>query len=120
MIPLTLTQALGLYSIVLGLMVLAIWIYTEVSVWRPIRVLERQHVWRCTFCGYTYLDESGDYLSKCPRCESINSAEDKNAKLVRMRIPAEDKTHDGDEDDQRRNPSRRKRPHQRRRGPRRR
>ena len=116
MIPLELKWAMALYSGVLGAIIFFIWIYTELSVRRPQRYLGQQYLWRCTFCGYTYLDESGEQLSKCPRCESLIAATDANARAV----PVEPEQQRDDETDAARNTSRRKRPHQRRRGPRRR
>jgi phage FluMu protein Com len=122
MIALELKWALVLYSSVLGFMALFIWIYTEITVRRPHRYLGKQYLWRCAFCGYNYLDESDDELSRCPRCESYNSAAEEHARFVPSKghaagassqklVPATES---------KRNPSRRKRPHQRRRGPRKR
>ena len=123
MIQISLTSALAFYSAVLGCVVLVIWIYTEIVVRRSYNVLTKQFLWRCVFCGYTYLDEDAADLSQCPRCESYNSARDKHARLVRTR-PS---THRFDEDQlaqepqaSRRNPSHRKSPQKRRRGPRKR
>jgi len=75
MIELTLTQALALYSVVIGSAFVGIWIFTELGVHRSHRQLEKQCLWRCVFCSYTYLDESAERLSECPRCKSINSLE---------------------------------------------
>jgi len=121
MIALELKWAVLLYSSVLGLMALFAWIYTEITVRRPHRFLGKQYLWRCTYCGYTYLDESGDELSQCPRCESYNSSTEKQVRFVPVKSPTTRKSeHAAEEKDEpRRNPSRRKRPNQRRRGPRR-
>ena len=121
MIALELKWAVLLYSSVLGLMALFAWIYTEITVRRPHRFLGKQYLWRCTYCGYTYLDESGDELSQCPRCESFNSASEEQVRFVPVKAASARKSEQqkDDKDEPRRNPSRRKRPHQRRRGPRR-
>ncbi|MCC6488944.1 MAG: hypothetical protein IT364_15705 [Candidatus Hydrogenedentes bacterium] len=121
MIALELKWALLLYSSVLALMAIAGWIYTEVTVRRPHRFLGKQYLWRCTYCGYTYLDESGDELSQCPRCESFNSASEEQTRFVPVKTPTGKQAERTEErkDEPRRNPSHRKRPHQRRRGPRR-
>ncbi len=58
MIEISLTQALAVYSAVLGLTIGAIWLYTELSIRRPQRLLGEQFLWRCSFCGCTYLDEA--------------------------------------------------------------
>lgn len=121
MIQITLTQALALYSGLLGLMAIAIWLYTELSVRRYQVFLAKQFLWRCTFCGFTYLDEEAERLSQCPRCASFNTLDDEHARFVPA--PA---THSAatmqpaNETEKGRNTSHRKRPHQRKRGPRKR
>ncbi|NIA13720.1 MAG: hypothetical protein GWP08_06530 [Nitrospiraceae bacterium] len=120
MIQISLTAALVMYSAILGLMVLTIWAYTEIVTRRSYHVLEKQHLWRCVYCGYVYLDEEAEALSQCPQCESINSSKDKRARYVKTRRSAASKETAPAATEHRRNPSHRKRPHQRRRGPRRR
>lgn len=120
MYEIDLKWALLLYSAVIGAMVLGIWIYTEIAVYRPQRFLGRQFLWRCAFCGYTYLDEQDDTLSQCPRCGSFNAAEDRRARFVPARTPVAEAEMPRDKPPPRKNPSLRKRPHIRRRGPRRR
>ena len=116
MIEISLRTALVLYSSIIGLMALSIWVYSEVTVRRSHRVLEKQFLWRCVFCGYIYLDEGAEDVSKCPRCESYNSTRDKLARYVKTAAkPAEVV-----EEEEGRNTSHRKRPHQRHRGPRKR
>lgn len=117
MIEIELKWALVLYSGVLGAIVLFIWVYTELTVRRPQRYFGQQFLWRCTFCGYTYLDESGQQYSTCPRCESIVAANDAHARVVPVQSEPAAEESGGPPG---RNTSRRKRPHQRRRGPRRR
>ena len=121
MTQISLTHALALYSVLLGVVIAAIWLYTEFTVHRYRGFLEKQYLWRCVYCGYTYLDEAAERVSQCPRCESFNATEDRHARFVRDKLPPQpsrDKA--GQADAGRRNPSRRKRPHQRRRGPRKR
>ena len=119
MIQLEIGEALILYSGILMILAGAIWLYTEFSAWRAHRTLGKQYLWRCTFCGFSYLDESAESISKCPRCESLNSAQDKNARVIRVRKETHD-NREAEEHESRRNASKRKRPHQRRRGPRKR
>jgi hypothetical protein len=116
MIEISLTTALMFYSCLLGVFVLGIWAYTEISVRRSYYVLEKQFLWRCVFCGYTYLDEDAEKISQCPRCDSFNSAEDRRAKFVRVAV-ADDAA--AELQQAQRNSSHRKKPHQRTRGPRR-
>ena len=120
MIEIQLTTALALYGAVLGLLVAFIWVYTEFFVHRTTRILEKQSLWQCVFCGYTYLDEGAQDLSQCPRCASYNSGTDKHARFVPSRTRRAEKDESSKNEETRHpNPSRRKRPHQRRRGPRR-
>ena len=124
MIPISLTSALVFYSAILGALVLAIWIFTEISVRRTYRVMGKQFLWRCVFCGYIYLDEEAEELSQCPRCESYNSVSDKKARFFKARPqkqePETKETASGIAAEPERNTSHRKRPHQRHRGPRKR
>ncbi len=117
MIAISLKAALILYSSVIGLLALSIWVYSEVTVRRSYRRLEKQFLWRCVFCGYIYLDEGAEHVSKCPRCESYNSTQDKLARYVKSPSP---KPIEVVEEEEHRNTSHRKRPHQRHRGPRKR
>ena len=118
MIELDLRWALLLYTAVVAAVILGIWIYTEFTVYRPQRFLGKQYLWRCTFCGYSYLDDRDDTLSQCPRCGSYNAAEDRHARLVPPPKKMATVTTVEEPSPPRKNPSLRKRPHQRRRGPR--
>ena len=120
MIELELTQALALYSAVLFVLIVAIWIYTEVRIIRPRRYLGKQFLWRCSFCGFAYLDEQDESLSQCPRCGSFNSATDKDARAVPLSKSSTKKPVEEEPAAVQRNTSRRKRHHQKRRGPRKR
>lgn len=115
MITLTLTQALGLYALVVGIGAAAIWLYTEVGARRMYQTARQQHLWRCAYCGYAYLDEAAETLSQCPRCESYNESPKRPTPAT---APATVTTPDPEVP--RKNPSRRKRANTRRRGPRRR
>ncbi len=117
MITIELPQALALYSIILGALAGGIWLYTEINVRRPQRHLGQQFLWKCTFCGCTYLDEQAEDLSQCPRCENFNAA---GEAAVFQLNDAGTRTAIGAAEELPRNSSRRKRHHQRRRGPRRR
>ncbi len=117
MITIELPQALALYSILLGLLAGGIWLYTEINVRRPQRRLGQQFLWKCTFCGCTYLDEQAEELSQCPRCENFNAAGEAAVFEVG---DAGARMATGTGEPPARNTSRRKRHHRRRRGPRRR
>ncbi len=119
MIELDLRWALLLYISVVGAIFVGIWIYTALTVYRPQRFLGKQYLWRCVFCGFSYLDDTDDTLSLCPRCGSYNSAEDKSAREAPpLRTVRESESAETKSLPPRKNPSHRKRPHQRRRGPR--
>lgn len=121
MIEISLTVALALYSGIVGIGALVIWFYTEATTQQAHKVLEKQNLWRCTFCTFVYLDEDAGAVSECPRCHSLNTGDDKGARYVPIHAPARTTRDDvGPAEPQRRNPSRGKRPGARRRGPRRR
>lgn len=82
MIVLTLQQALLLYSTIIVVGMIAAWLWTELGGRRRRRELEAQNLWRCVYCGFLYLDESGEKLSTCPQCGNINTAEDRKAREV--------------------------------------
>jgi hypothetical protein len=79
MIEISLTSALAIYSGILAAGTFAIWIYTAITVQRGWRVLGKQYLWRCRYCGFSWLDEDAEQYSECPRCGSINSAGDPDA-----------------------------------------
>lgn len=114
MIQIELPTAIAVYSVVLGLLVAGIWIYTEIFVRRPHRYLGKQFLWRCTYCAFIYLDEEAGQVSKCPQCESFNSVGER-AVPAGAQHPTNGVHHEQAKGP---NTSRRKRHHQRRRGPR--
>ncbi|HIJ66326.1 MAG TPA: hypothetical protein HPP77_10290 [Candidatus Hydrogenedentes bacterium] len=119
MIEITLTQALAFYGAILGGFAVIVWTYTEIAVRRRYRVLEQQFLWRCVFCGYIYLDEAAETISKCPRCESLNALTDRHARFIHPRAKhPEAEASRQDVSSSRKSSSHRKRPHQRHRGPR--
>ncbi len=120
MIEIQLSHALALYAALLGAIIVAIWFYTEVTVRHTRAFLGKQYLKRCSFCAYTYLDDSDSPVSQCPRCESYNTDPGHEAPAA-ARHAATDAPGVGRLDEHAgRNPSRRKRPKQRRRGPRKR
>ena len=116
MIEISLTSALMLYSALIGAGTLGLWLFTEFTQQRVHRVLENQHLWRCTFCAYAYLDEEAEGLSTCPRCHSLNRIDDANVKPYRVKHEADEIDHS----EGRKNTSKQKRSRASSRGPRRR
>ena len=121
MIQISLSTALFVYGAIIVVGAVAIWLYTEVTSRRAYLVLEKQYLWRCVFCSYTYLDADAVTHSKCPQCHSINSMDDKQARFVPV-AGADALAAAPDEPPQtsRHNPSKGKRKGARSRGPRRR
>lgn len=70
MISIELTTALMLYfGLFLGGLLL-LWV---VYGWRrKPRVTSMTKLQTCEYCHYTYLAKTGDPVSKCPQCESLN------------------------------------------------
>lgn len=114
MIELQLSQALVLYSVLLGVLAGGIWLYTELSVRRPQRKLGQQFLWKCAYCGCTYLDEQAERVSQCPRCENFSTAAEAAQSPSASALEPEPQRGAAQ------GSSGRKRKHQRRRGPRRR
>jgi hypothetical protein len=120
MIQLQLTHAVVLYAGVIGILAAAIWLYTEFSVQRARTLLTKQHLWRCTYCGFSYLDDSGVPVTQCPRCENFNGAEEGQERIVARQYEPEPATDSETTEAARKNPSRGKQKRGKRRGPRRR
>jgi len=124
MIQISLTTAIFIYGTVIVVGAVLLYFASELRATRAYRVLEKQFLWRCAFCGFLYLDENAGEISRCPRCESFNTgkeAQDKAVNAVKHRPREETKEEPKVEGETpRRNPSRRKRPQSGRRGPRRR
>lgn len=115
MIEISLGTAVLIYGIAIAAGIAITWLLVEFSTDRAFTALEKQDLWRCDFCTFTYLDRSGLNMSRCPRCQSFNVKENAPAEspgAALEPIPATDGP--------RRNPSRRKRPGGGGRGPRRR
>lgn len=127
MIQITLTTALFLYGSVILVGFIFLYMVGELRARHVYRVLEKQFLWRCVFCGFLYLDEDAATISECPRCTSYNTiadAQDRAVRGSRQHLVAEQEeaaaAEKEDDDAPRRNSARRKRPGQKRRGPRRR
>jgi len=120
MIEISITTAAAFYSLLLLSGMLAAWIYTEIHVQRAQVAMAKQNVWRCAYCAFSYLDEEAVRLSQCPRCGSINAAEEK--RLPRNPTPGVEPAADlvDGQAPPRRNPSHQKRPGAQTHGPRRR
>ena len=76
MIEITISTAVLLYGAIILTGFLFLYMVSELRARHVYRVLEKQFMWRCAFCGFLYLDEDAVMLSKCPRCESYNTMED--------------------------------------------
>ena len=120
MIEISLPAALILYSSIIVAGAFFIWLQTEVVTRKAHLVLEKQYLWRCTFCSYIYLDTDAVRHSNCPQCHSINVLEDKQARYIPISKSLQVVEEVGEGQVSRRNPSRGKRPGAKRRGPRKR
>lgn len=120
MIEISLPAALILYSSIIVAGAFAIWLQTEVVTRKAYLVLEKQYLWRCTFCSYIYLDTDAVRHSTCPQCHCINTLDDKQARYIPVSKSLKVVEEAGEGQVSRRNPSRGKRPGAKRRGPRRR
>ena len=80
MIDISLYTAIALYGSIIIIGTLAMWIYTEVTAQRVHRVMETHNLWRCSFCGFAYLDDDAKEMSQCPQCGSLNRIDDAGVK----------------------------------------
>lgn len=126
MIEISLTSAIALYGAIILMGFAFLYLVSELRASRVYRVLEKQFLWRCSFCGFLYLDTEAATISQCPQCKSYNIMADGQDPVVsrqRQRFAAEETMQSTAEMHAfvpRRNSARRKRPGQRKRGPRRR
>jgi len=120
MIQISLTAALVIYSAVIVAGALGMWLYMEITTRRAYLILEKQYLWRCVFCSYTYLDAEAVKHSKCPQCQAINSMDDPRARFVRQPGGQREETAAEARQETRHNPSKGKKKGARHRGPRRR
>lgn len=108
--------ALALYSGLLVGIAVAVWFFTEWRTRHTQRSMEEQYRWRCTFCGFTYLDHSGERLTQCPQCGSWNALEDQPDQEGRVPAAILHPQEEPALSVEKRGSSRRKRPGQRSRG----
>lgn len=127
MIEITFSTAILVYGAIILAGVIFLYFISELRARHVYRVLEKQFLWRCSFCSFLYLDEDAATLSLCPRCGSYNTVADGQDRAVgvsrRHLVEAEAAEMAREKEEQeppRRNAARRKRPGQTRRGPRRR
>ena len=113
MIQIGLTTAILVYGSVIVIGAVLLYFASELRATRAYRVLEKQFLWRCAFCGFLYLDENAGEISQCPRCESFNTgreAQDKAVNAVKHHLREEVKeVPETEGETPRRNPSHRKR-----------
>jgi hypothetical protein len=125
MIQISLAMAIVFYGIIILIGFMFLYILSELRAKNVYRVLEKQFLWRCAFCGFLYFDEGAATLSECPRCGSYNTIADAQDRSVgksrHLLVAAEAEISEEEDTSQpRRNSARRKRPGQKRRGPRKR
>ncbi|MBI2423186.1 MAG: hypothetical protein HYV27_10185 [Candidatus Hydrogenedentes bacterium] len=121
MIEISLGTAMLVYSLILLAGATMLWLYMEVKEQRRHFEVKNQFIWRCAICTYVYLDDEAEKFSSCPRCHTLNSIQDANAKAVLPRhLEPETPVEKDPEDQPRRNASKQKRRGTSRRGPRRR
>lgn len=82
MIQISLTTALLIYGGIIVVGFAFIYVLSELRASHMYRVLEKQFLWRCAFCGYVYLDEDALTVSQCPRCASFNTGQDAQDRAV--------------------------------------
>ncbi len=112
MIEISITGAFIIYSFIIALSGIILWGLSEVGTRRIYTAFKNQNVWECKYCAFVYLDTEAEEISQCPRCYSYN-VNPSISNTIR-----EEKEEENIEP--RRNPSHKKHPHARHRGPRKR
>ncbi len=111
MIEISITEAFVIYSFIIAISGIVLWGLSELGARRIYTEFKSQNVWECNYCAFVYLDTEAEEISLCPRCHSYN---------VVSNIPIQQKQEELQNSEPRRNPSHKKHPHARHRGPRRR
>lgn len=114
MIEISITEAFIFYSFIIAISGIILWSLSEFNTRKIYTVFKNQNVWKCNYCAFVYLDTEAEEISQCPRCYSYNVMSS-NDKVIQQ---SNDKNEL--EEEPRRNPSHKKRPHTRYRGPRKR
>ncbi len=112
MIEISITEAFVIYSFIIALSGIILWGLSEVGTRRIYTAFKNQNVWECKYCAFVYLDTEAEEISQCPRCYSFNIISTAN------NIMQDESKEENIEP--RRNPSHKKHPHARHRGPRKR
>lgn len=72
MIPVDITTAIFLYLMFSLCSIFTVWMWFEKSEHVRPGEREKNEIWNCLICTYTYVDSTHDTISKCPRCHSLN------------------------------------------------
>ena len=121
MIEISLTTALALYSILIGIGAFSIWLYTEIRTQHSHKRMRKQYLWRCVFAAVRILMRRRCICLYAPGVAAITRLRIKNARLLKATRDEKAQWVQAQTDKKtRRNPARQKRPGARNRGPRRR
>lgn len=119
MIEISVTWAFIIFSFVILLVSAVLWYFSELNVRKIYNFYKEQYVWKCAYCAFVYLDADSEEISQCPRCSSYNVAYQEAGSAWRPE-KGSGSNESMIKEIRRKNPSRRKNPHARHRGPRRR
>lgn len=70
MIKLELAVGVFVYLIVPFLVLFISWIIFENKGKEKESIEDKNHIWYCNICGFTYIDTLHIEFSRCPRCKS--------------------------------------------------
>ncbi len=117
MIEISVTWAFIIFSFVILLAIIVLWYLSELNARKIYSFYKEQYVWKCAYCSFVYLDADSEEISQCPRCNSYNVAYQSANNIFE---PKQIVTENSSGEVRRRNPSRKKNPHAKHRGPRKR
>ncbi len=78
MINLTLSEAIFLYLGAFIVFFLFIWAIYENRIENKKSIEDKEYIWYCNICGFTYIDTLNVSVSKCPRCHSYIERKEKD------------------------------------------
>ncbi|MCX8066129.1 MAG: hypothetical protein N3G21_13335 [Candidatus Hydrogenedentes bacterium] len=120
MIEISVTWAFIIFSLLVLILSAILWYFSEVNARRIYSFYKDQYVWKCSYCAFVYLDTESEEISKCPRCNSFNVIYQDVGGTGITRVEEIEDFENTSAEIRKKNPSRKKNPHARNRGPRRR
>ncbi|MCX8081926.1 MAG: hypothetical protein N3D17_00765 [bacterium] len=76
MIKIEINLAVSIYLTV-SIFILLLWILFEYRKDNKEKARRYDTLWQCPICFYTYIDSRSENISRCPKCSTLHSREEK-------------------------------------------